>query len=123
MSSRSLVAIAVLECLILVSILIALIILVTKTGAGNNVVCKSEHDTDVGSMNHGTSPDTALITVTTGRTDRLSVTTIPSTLSATDSGPTTDRLLVPECPLNPDSQNPDLDKAKCILESYPLIDG
>ena len=30
---------------------------------------------------------------------------------------------VPDCPLNPGSPTPDLDKAICVLDSYPLIDG
>ena len=30
---------------------------------------------------------------------------------------------VPKCPLNPGSQTPELDRAKCVLDSYPLIDG
>lgn len=32
-------------------------------------------------------------------------------------------LKVPDCPLNPESETPELDKANCILDSYPLIDG
>ena len=30
---------------------------------------------------------------------------------------------VPDCPLNPGSATPELDKANCILDSYPLVDG
>ena len=30
---------------------------------------------------------------------------------------------VPDCPLNPASATPELDKANCILDSYPLVDG
>ena len=30
---------------------------------------------------------------------------------------------VPDCPLNPGSMTPELERAKCILDSYPLIDG
>ena len=33
------------------------------------------------------------------------------------------RASVPDCPLNPGSATPELDRAKCILDSYPLIDG
>ena len=29
----------------------------------------------------------------------------------------------PDCPLNPGSDTPNLDKANCILDSYPLVDG
>ena len=31
--------------------------------------------------------------------------------------------MVPSCPLNPGSDTPELDKANCILDSYPLVDG
>ena len=30
---------------------------------------------------------------------------------------------IPSCPLNPNSDTPELDKANCILDSYPLVDG
>lgn len=30
---------------------------------------------------------------------------------------------VPQCPVNPGSDNPELDRARCLLDSYPLIDG
>ena len=30
---------------------------------------------------------------------------------------------VPDCPSNPGSATPELERAKCILDSYPLIDG
>ena len=111
MSSRSLVAIAVLGCLILVSILVALIILVTKSDTVYNVVCNSESNKEYLKMNPSTSPGTA------GAHE------VGTTVPSTAGGSTTARLLAPDCPLNPDSQNPDLDKAKCVLESYPLIDG
>ena len=112
MSSRSLVAIAILECLILVSILVALIILVTRSDTVTKVVCKSESKKESDKIQQTAPPETAG-TLDTG-----------STVAPTASHlrPTA-HLSVPDCPLNPDSQNPDLDKAKCILESYPLIDG
>ena len=39
------------------------------------------------------------------------------------SGGQTGGLQVPDCPLNPASATPELDKANCILDSYPLVDG
>lgn len=30
---------------------------------------------------------------------------------------------VPNCPVNPGSDTPELDRAKCVLDTYPLIDG
>ena len=39
------------------------------------------------------------------------------------SGGQTGGHTVPDCPLNSGSATPELDKANCILDSYPLVDG
>ena len=33
------------------------------------------------------------------------------------------KILAPDCPANPGSDTPELDRANCVLETYPLIDG
>ena len=38
-------------------------------------------------------------------------------------GQTGRRVTVPECPVNPGSDTPELDRARCVLDSYPLTDG
>ncbi|KAL3831966.1 hypothetical protein ACJMK2_023654 [Sinanodonta woodiana] len=40
-----------------------------------------------------------------------------------DSSPKTGTIYSGECMLNPGSQTPELDKAKCLLRSSPLVDG
>ena len=40
-----------------------------------------------------------------------------------ETGGQTGGQAVPNCPLNSGSARPELDKANCILDSYPLVDG
>lgn len=82
--------------IVILTLLLALIILVAKIDSVNNVVCKTEPVTIVPGDKEGASGH---------------------------EGKSSGELKVPKCPLNPHSPTPELDKAKCILESYPLIDG
>ena len=83
-------------------LLLALIILVSKLDSINQVVCRTEPLSVSGPA--GTVTDTNVDT-------------------AGKAGGTANGLRASDCPHNPHSPTPELDKAKCILESYPLIDG
>ena len=59
----------------------------------------------------------ALVVVSNDKTDGVGVRKVGQA-----SGQTVGQT-VPNCPLNPGSASPELDKANCILDSYPLVDG
>ena len=88
--------------IVTIGLLVALIILVTKVDTSKRIVCKVEAD------KKGAEPQVNSETAA-GDADR------------SEHG--NSELTVPDCPLNPHSATPELDKAKCVLESYPLIDG
>ena len=95
-------AIAAVVVITIIGLLLALVILIAKTETLTHVVC----DADGG--NSATD-------------SRGSVET-----AGGDAGNPVHEgngLKVPDCELNAESATPELDKAKCILESYPLIDG
>lgn len=91
---------------VIFGLLLALIILVSKIDSVNQVVCQSEPRSDTGSAGARGPVNSDNKSDTTGH-----------------GGSNSNGLTAPECPLNPHSPTPELDKAKCILESYPLIDG
>ena len=100
--SRTVASAAVVAFVTVVGLLASLIVLIVKLDKTNNVTCKSEND--------GSRSENQFETTTAN---------VGGDTKDIDEG----GLTVPECPTNPDSLKPDLDKAKCILESYPLIDG
>ena len=90
------------ECVLVIVLLLSLIILVAKTDTHASVVCRIEQGeaTNEQQTNSGTNSGLLGNYVNGGNFLKL-----------------------PECATIADSATPELDKARCILESYPLIDG
>ena len=102
MGSRKGSIFAVVSVSVIIVLLLSLIILVAKTDTHASVVCRIEQGgaTNDQQTNSGTNSGLLGNYVNGGTFLKL-----------------------PECATIADSPTPELDKARCILESYPLIDG